>query len=230
VASVRGFLAGSDGAGRRALPVGELLEPVALAALLVLLVNDWVLKRWDAMPALVSGKLSDLAGLMVAPLIATAAFDLALWAAARFGVPVDFSLGRGRLYGTTAAIGALFTAVKLSPAAAGWLEGTAEAAGLTWRITPDPTDLIALPALLIAALLGRREIARVPLGRLEVLERRAERTGAPLASAGLADVAACGGDPAAVHELASALDRYFGGGSPSPVNELLAGLRRGSSG
>jgi hypothetical protein len=221
---VRALLAGTDGPGRRALPAGELLEPLALVAVVILVLNDWVLKRWDPVPALVSGKLSDLAGLLFAPLLATACLDLALWGLARAGAPVDFSLGRGKLAASICAIGALFAAIKLSPAAAGWLEGVAAAAGLSWRIVPDPTDLFALPALAGAFWLGRREIGRVPLGRLEVLERQWRRGGRrPIE--GLADVAACGGDPDQLARLAAALEDHLGGGPAEPVARALAQLR-----
>ena len=223
---VRALLAGADGPGRRALPAGELLEPVALTAVLVLVVNDWVLKGSGLIPAALTGKLSDLAGLLFAPLLVTACLDLSLMAAARLGAPVDFSLRPGKLVAASVAVGALFTAVKLSPAAAGWLEGAAAAAGLGWRIAVDPGDLVALPALAGAVWLGRREIARVPLGRLEVLERRWRRGGAPVAG-GLADVARCGGDPEAVAQLAAALEDHLRGGPAAPVNQALARLRGG---
>lgn len=219
---LRAILAGSEGPGRRALPVGELLEPVALTALAVLLVNDWLLKRWA--PGLVSGKLSDLAGLVCAPLVATAAVDLALWAAARLGAPVDFSLRRGKIAAAAAAIGVAFTASKLSPGFARALEEAAGALGLAWRIAPDPTDLACLPGLALAIWLGRREIARVPLGRIEVLERAWRRRRAPPAR-GLADVAACGGDPAAVDSLAAALEAGLAGGDQAPVWQALDRLR-----
>jgi hypothetical protein len=47
VERLRRALRGVDRAESPALPVGEALHPVALAAVLVLVVNDWVLKpRW----------------------------------------------------------------------------------------------------------------------------------------------------------------------------------------
>ena len=223
---VRTLLAGADGPGRRALPAGELLEPVALSAVLLLVLNDWLLKGSGAIPPAVTGKLSDVAGLLFAPLLATACLDLALLAAARLGAPLDFSLRRGKLVLAAGAVGALFTAVKLSPAAAGWLEGAAAAAGLDWRIAVDPGDLLALPALAGAVWLGRREIARVPLGRLEVLERRWRQSGAPVAG-GLADVAHCGGDARLVAQLAAALEEHLRGGPAAPVDAALARLRGG---
>jgi hypothetical protein len=220
---LRAILAGTEGPGRRALPAGELLDPLALGAVLLLVVNDWVLKRWAPSP--VTGKLSDLAGLVAAPLIATAAFDTALWVAARLGLPVDFSLRRWKLAAAVAAVGGLFAAAKLSPAVAGGLERAAAAVGLAWRITPDPGDLAALPALALAVWLARREIARLPLGRLEVLERAWRRRRTPPA-AGLADVVRCGGDPAAVAALARALEDALAGGAEAPLWQALERLRR----
>jgi hypothetical protein len=219
---LRAILAGSEGPGRRALPAGELLDPAALAAVLLLVVNDWLLKG-RAPPAL-TGKLSDLAGLVCAPLIATAALDTMLWLAARLGAPVDFSLRRWKLAAAAATVGLAFIAVKLSPDAARAVEQAAAAVGLGWRIAPDPGDLVVFPALALAVWLGRREIARVPLGRLEVIERAWRRRRAPVAPQ-LADVPACGADPALVEELAAALEGALKGGDEAPVWQTLARLR-----
>ena len=68
------FLAGSDGPGRTAPPLGELCAPVPLLAIAVMVVNDRVLKGSGAPPWLV-GKLSDFAGLAFFPLFVTAAVD-----------------------------------------------------------------------------------------------------------------------------------------------------------
>jgi hypothetical protein len=62
-----------------------LLHPVALAALLVLVLNDRVLKA--ARPGPVTGILSDLAGLIVAPLAVVAAWEVLLWASGRWTGP-----------------------------------------------------------------------------------------------------------------------------------------------
>jgi hypothetical protein len=223
-AHLRAALAGEDGPGKTALPAGELLHPVTLGALLLLLVNDWLAKPGAAVPAWLTGKLSDVAGLLVAPLVATALLDCALWLVARLGASLDFSLHRGRLHAAAIACGAAFTAVKLSPSAASALERAAGWIGLDWRVVTDPSDLVALPALAIAVWLGRREIARVPLGRLEVLERRWRARG-QLPGPGLADVVRCGADSARVEQLASALESYFRGGPPAPVRDALARLR-----
>jgi hypothetical protein len=221
---LRAALAGEDGPGRRALPAGELLHPATLIALLALVANDWLAKPSAAAPPWLTGKLSDVAGLAAAPLVATAALDCALWLMARLGPRVDFSLHRGRLFTALLTCAAGFAAVKLSPAAARALEGGAAWIGLDWRVASDPSDLVALPAIAVALWIGRREIARVPLGRLEVLERR-WRAGCALGP-GLADIARCGADRALVDELAARLEQYFAGGPSGPVQAVLDRLRR----
>ncbi len=223
-AHLRAALAGDDGPGHAALPAGELLHPVTLAALLVLVANDWLAKPGSFLPGWLTGKLSDVAGLLAAPLVATAALDCALWLAARLGPALDFSLRRGRLVAAAAACAAGFAAVKLWPAAAQALEWSAARIGLDWRVVSDPTDLVALPAVAAAIWLGRREIARVPLGRLEVLERRWRARGL-LPGPGLADVIQCGAERARVEQLASALESYFRGGPDEPVKRALDRLR-----
>ncbi len=202
------ILAGEDGPGRRALPLGELLHPAPLAALALLAANDHLLKGSGLLPAVVTGKLSDFAGLVFFPLLATAALDLLLLALARGGLPVDFSLRRWKLALACGGTAVLFLAIKLWPAAAVAVARLLGALGFPSTITVDPTDLVALPAIGLAWWLGRREIARVPLGRLELLER-AHGRGDNDTAAGLADVAACGADPDRVAELARALDAYF---------------------
>jgi hypothetical protein len=224
---LRAALAGDDGPGRRALPAGELFHPVTLVALVALVVNDWVLKPGPA-PVWLVGKLSDVAGLIAAPLVATAALDAALWLAARAGLArrVDFSLGPGRLVAAAAACGAAFAAVKLSPTAARALEHATGWVGLDWHVVSDTTDLLALPALAGALAIGWREIARVPLGRIEVLER-GWRAGAST-TVGLGDVARASGQPEAVRALGAALDAFFAGGGAEPAQAALDRLRRPS--
>ena len=191
-----------------------------LVALLVLLANDWLAKPSAIVPGWLTGKLSDVAGLVAAPLVATAALDCALFLIARRRV--DFSLGRGRLAGALLACAAAFSAVKLWPAAAGGLAHIGGA--LDWRVVSDPTDLVTLPALAVAWWVGRREIARVPLGRLEVLERRWRESRQP-PGPGLADVVQSGAPAEAVEELARALLSYFQGGPAEPARAALERLR-----
>lgn len=202
------ILAGEDGPGRRALPLGELLHPAPLAALALLAANDHLLKGSDLVPAAVTGKLSDFAGLLFFPLLATAALDLLLLALGRAGVPVDFSLRRWKLALACGGTAALFVAIKSSAGAAEAVARLLGGIGFPSTITVDRTDLVALPMIALAWWLGRREIARVPLGRIEVLERARAR-GRGDTAGGLADVTACGADGARVDALARALDAYF---------------------
>lgn len=113
-------------------PARALLTPAWLIALGVLALNDHLLKGAGALPAAVTGKLSDVAGLVVAPALL----------AALLGVR-----SRRGLLMCGAAVGLVFSAINLSPACAdawSWLMGLI---GFPWKITVDPTDLLTLPAL-----------------------------------------------------------------------------------
>jgi len=180
------------------------MHPVALAAIALLVVNDWVLKPRvvpDSWPSLVTGKLSDLAGLVFAPVVLSAAIGLALHVAARLGARLDPSLTRRRLVACVAATGAGFAAVKLSPALAAHVACALSLLGRPAVFYDDPTDLLALPALAVALWIGRDELRRVPLGRPAAIVRL-HRPDRPAAAA-LADVRWAGGDTV---ELAAALD------------------------
>lgn len=141
------------------LPIGEAMHPVALAAMAVLVVNDWLLKpRWG--PSVITGKLSDLAGLAAAPVVLTAAIGLGLLLARRLGARVDPGLSQRRLVLAIVATGAVFTAIKLSPRAAGWFT---DVIGLLRpaSVYLDPTDLLCLPMLAVAWWIGRDELRRL---------------------------------------------------------------------
>jgi len=131
-------------------PTSALLSPRWLAAVAVLAVNDHIVK--NVAPGVVSGKLSDLAGMVVAPAL------LACVLAVR---------SRGGLLACHVAVGAVFALLKISSTAAGWWP---------WRVVVDPTDLIALPMLMI----GWRWL-------LPAMQRPLTAT----ARAGLATVAGC---------------------------------------
>jgi hypothetical protein len=198
---VRRALRGGDRAEAPALPIGEALHPIALAAVAMLLVNDWVLKPIG--PGAVTGKLSDLAGLVFAPLALSSAIGLVLAIAVRFGARIDPSLSRRRLALCMVATGAVFAAVKLDAEAA-----RAVAALLSWfgrraHIARDRSDLWCLPALAIALWIGRDELRRVPLGRAAAIHR----LGRPAAAA-LADVRWAGAPADRIAALADAIDRW----------------------
>lgn len=103
-------------------PWGALLSPVWLAAMVVLAVNDHVLKH-SGLAGVVTGKLSDVAGMIVAPTL------LACVLVVR---------SRGGLLACHAAVGLVFALLKISPVVAGWWP---------WRVVVDATDLLALPVL-----------------------------------------------------------------------------------
>ncbi|GAA0837718.1 hypothetical protein GCM10009525_46440 [Streptosporangium amethystogenes subsp. fukuiense] len=114
-------------------------HPVTVVAVLVLPVNDHLLKAlW---PGPVTGKLSDVAGLLVAPPLLALVLSPVL---ARLAAPA-----------ATVATGIGFTLVKTT-------EGGAELASRAWtliagpsRVLADPTDLVALPVLGVAWLVWR---------------------------------------------------------------------------
>ena len=146
------------------LPIGEALHPIALAAVALLVLNDWILKRTVPIASplhAIVGKLSDLAGLAAAPVILSAVIGLVLLVARTLGARVDPWLTRRRLLVCIAATGAVFAAVKLDPHAA-----TAFARAISWFGRPatvyrDPTDLLCLPMLAVAYAIGRDELRRI---------------------------------------------------------------------
>lgn len=134
-------------------PTRALLTPAWLGALAVLGLNDHLFKGSGALPGALTGKLSDVAGMIVAPALL----------AALLGVR-----SRRGLFLCTVAVGLVFSLINLSPACAdawSWLMGLV---GFPWAITVDPTDLLALPALalgwraLAPAMLARPVAAPVP--------------------------------------------------------------------
>lgn len=217
------YLAGLDGPDHGALPAGEFLQPAPLLALLLLLVNDWYLKSSPWAAGFLTGKLSDVAGLFFFPLLLTAWLDLGLWGLFGLGLDVDFTLRRSKLVGAVTLTGALFCAVKLSPEAGGHLEEVLGWAGIRSRIVTDPSDLLALPALMLAYAVGCREIAQMPLGRLAYAQRQFQRRGVPVRHC-VEDLVACGGDLAAVAELASAHEDWLRTGRTDEKERLRLAL------
>jgi hypothetical protein len=154
---------------RRAVPADALLHPVALAAIGVLLLNDHVLK--DAAPGLVTGKLSDVAGLAFFPLVLLGTWEVVHSAVGRWSGPsvrsialsvVVTSIVFGLVKTTELVAGAFATTL----GAAQWAIGFALTAGhpsselVPALVVRDPTDLVALPAVLIAAWIGSSRLPR----------------------------------------------------------------------
>lgn len=117
-------------------PSRALLHPLWLGSLAVLVLNDHVLKGAGLLPGVVTGKLSDVAGLVVAPVL--------LATLLRVRGPRGWLLAH-------AAVGLVFSAIQLSAVAASLWSGAMAAVGFPWAITRDPTDLLALPALALSA-------------------------------------------------------------------------------
>lgn len=205
-------LAGSDTTARPGLPIHELLAPLPVIAIALLVVNDRVLKG-SAAPEWLTGKLSDVTGVFVFPLAATAVVDLIGFGLARLGVRWDFTLRRWKLLVAMAFTAVVFGGVKLSPAFGAWVEHAWAWLVPNATIYPDPTDAFALVMLAATWWHGRRAIARGAYGRLA------------LARPDFADAAACGADPAIASELDRAVTDWIAGGPAAPVDAALAKLR-----
>ena len=117
--------------------LARLLHPAFLVALVALVVNDHVLKA--AAPGAVTGKLSDVAGLVVLPVVLCAVL----------GVQT-----RARAWAVGLAVGGAFAAVQFVPA-----EAVFSALGVWPRHVADPTDLAALVVLPLGVRLSLAEPA-----------------------------------------------------------------------
>ncbi len=94
--------------------------------------NDNLLKGSGLAPAWLTGKLSDLAFLVVAPVLLAALLPVTL--------PERRALA-------VAAVVLVYAAADLSPTVSEAIVGLAARVGLRWRLWPDPTDLLALAVL-----------------------------------------------------------------------------------
>jgi hypothetical protein len=158
-------------------PGEVLLNPVAIAALGLLLLNDHVLK--GVAPGVVTGKLSDFAGLAFFPLLLVAGWELSLAASGRWSRPSARSLSIAvtataswfvlvkttapMAEATGAVIGAAQWLVSLLPHL---IRGEAMPALGQTAIVVDSTDLVALMALAIPVWIGRRRVATARAGGL----------------------------------------------------------------
>lgn len=222
---LRSLLAGRNGPNRTALPAGEFLHPVPLLALLVLVANDWWLKPSGWAPGVVTGKLSDFAGLLFFPLLLTASTNCLALGLHRAGFGLDFTLRRYKAAAAIMLTALAFTAVKVcAPCNQLAVDGLG-ALGFSARIVLDATDLVALPVLLVSWRLARREIARVPLGRIELIEAQHKKHGVGVGEQ-LNDTLAAGASPALVDELSEALGEYLDSGSDEAAKRADHALSR----
>ncbi len=196
-----------------------MFHPGALVALVTLLANDWWAKR--AYPSWVTGKLSDVAGLVMAPLALTAAIGALCWVAMALGARLDPSLTRRRLAFAITAVAAPFLATKLSETAARAVVEVLAIFGGHPRIVCDPTDLLALPALWISWRIGSAELRLVPRGRAHSIWR-----GHRALPGALDEVRVAGAEPSSV----AALEQAFAERDAAAVDAALRSLaQRGRS-
>jgi len=139
----------------------DLFHPLALASVGLLLLNDHVLKlHW---PGVLTGKLSDVVGLVFFPLLLAALVEAPRWLRA------SYQPSRAIVLIAIIVTGSVFTAINLWEGADGWVErGFGVLQWIVFRqpwtgsspetvvLTRDPTDLVALPMLLVAWRLGVR--------------------------------------------------------------------------
>lgn len=165
----------TDHTGRSGRHLGDLLlHPLAIAALVVLILNDHVAKdRW---PSDLTGKVSDVAGLVFFPLLLVSAAEAARWIIDRN----HWETGRGALVVAIAVTAVGFTAIKtwgpagdayrIANGVARWpldaVPSLVRGDGLppvkTVRLVEDRTDLLALVALVVPWWIGSR-VLRAPL-------------------------------------------------------------------
>ena len=152
---------------RAPFPGSALLHPLVLGAVALLILNDHVMKaRW---PSWWTGKLSDLAGLAMFPLLLQA-----LWEQAHARRGQGFRPSRAVLGTCVLLTGLCFAATKVSVLAGdgwrwalGFLQWPVRLAGALLQARPlpgvspvahvvDVTDLLTLPGLLVALAVGWR--------------------------------------------------------------------------
>ncbi len=156
---------------RRAALGAPLLHPVALAAISVLVLNDHLFKA--RYPGLVTGKLSDLAGMIVAPLVVLSVLDAlapmsllrrrayppaTAWACAAL-VACSFALAKTWAPATHAYEEMVALVRAPFECLAAWVRS-----GQSWNahvvVVRDPTDLAALPMGIVAAfVVARRSVS-----------------------------------------------------------------------
>lgn len=139
-----------------AAPGDLLVRPVAVVSLLTLIVNDHVFKQLR--PGLLSGKLSDVAGLVLLPLLIISIYELA-----RAAVRRPWRVGERTIVAIAATVAIGFTATKVSTVVAatygdilGWLRWPLNGHWSQVAISRDPTDLLCTPGAIVAWIESRR--------------------------------------------------------------------------
>ncbi|MFK7988906.1 MAG: hypothetical protein AB8I08_23005 [Sandaracinaceae bacterium] len=115
-------------------PETKLNHPLFVGAVALLAINDHVLKGSGLLAGALTGKLSDVAGLVAAPLVLAWLLRVRTrraWLAVHLAVALGFSLLQ-------------------VPLVAMAIEDVARVLGLGLRLWADPSDLLALPALAVS--------------------------------------------------------------------------------
>jgi hypothetical protein len=107
---------------------------IFFSALLGLVLNDHALKGAGGLPPWITGKLSDVCALIVAP-------SSLVW--------LFRARGRTGRFLCFVSVAAFFVGINLSASFAGSVRALLALMGVSWSLWVDPTDLAALPALLI---------------------------------------------------------------------------------
>ncbi len=146
------------------LPLQEFLHPVCVVALLILIVNDHFLKGAGILPWWITGKLSDVAGIVFFPLLLTAAANTtAYFVNKATRIPgmkplVDHHLRTWKLVTALLFTTVIFASIQLSETAVTLYTTAVSALGFPAVVTMDPTDLVALLVLPIPYLIGMKVV------------------------------------------------------------------------
>lgn len=167
------------GSSKGAWPGDEFIHPYPIFAMVVLGVNDHLLKGSGWVPSVLTGKLSDFAGLFFFPLFLTALWNTALYLLFRLRprMVFNYSYTSTKLLVSVLFTAALFVPLQLSTSfgrAYLWLLQRIDLFGLFsgFAVTADPTDLLALSVFFLLYLHGRSTLGRFPVGRLAWIRRR----------------------------------------------------------
>ena len=202
----------SGDVNRARVPGDVLVRPLAVVALMTLIVNDHVLKpRW---PGLLTGKLSDLAGLVFLPLLI-----ISLCEVARAAMRRSWRVSERAVIAIVAIVALGFAATKLSTAVAaaygdvlGWLRWPLIGHRSQVAISHDPTDVLCTPVAIVAWIESRR----VMNARTLVI--------AMMIAVGLAAVIASGsskpGGNGGGHHTTKTATAHAGGGGSSPSKDV----------